>query len=332
MNLAVVRAATFGLARFARRPRTCRSRCRRRLRPPPRLRAVRARRGGRARRRRASRCGSRDRAWPTPVTAYAVRHFGAAAGVMVTASHNPAPDNGYKVYDDTGSQIIPPTDAEIAAHIATAGPANAIPSDPSSARITPHRRRRARRVPRRRRGGRRTRHRARCASSTRRCTASASTCSSRCGSGPVSRRRSSSTQQAKPDPDFPTAPFPNPEEPGVLDLALDLATPSPRRPRSSRTIPTPTGSRSRYRTAAGGRSSPATRSAGCSARTRWSRPTATIGSSPARSCPRRCSTRSPTRPACPPARRSPASSGSRAPATPTAGGSCSGTRKRSATR
>lgn len=70
---------------------------------------------------------------PTPVLAFAVRHLGADAGVMVTASHNPPQDNGYKVYlggVDAGSQIVPPADTEIAERILEVARTKRIPDLP----------------------------------------------------------------------------------------------------------------------------------------------------------------------------------------------------------
>ena len=64
---------------------------------------------------------------PTPIVAYAARSLDAVAAVVVTASHNPPADNGYKVYASNGAQIIPPTDGEIAAAIAAVGMASDVP-------------------------------------------------------------------------------------------------------------------------------------------------------------------------------------------------------------
>ncbi|CAA9221339.1 MAG: Probable phosphomannomutase pmmB [uncultured Blastococcus sp.] len=64
---------------------------------------------------------------PTPVLSFAVRHLGCVAGVMVTASHNPPDDNGYKVYLGDGAQLVPPADREIEGAIAAVGSARDVP-------------------------------------------------------------------------------------------------------------------------------------------------------------------------------------------------------------
>src|SRR5215217_5722124 len=71
---------------------------------------------------------------PTPLLAFAIRELGCVAGVMVTASHNPPEDNGYKVYLGDGSQIVPPADAEIASRIAAVGDLAHVPRG-SSGRV-----------------------------------------------------------------------------------------------------------------------------------------------------------------------------------------------------
>lgn len=157
-------------------------------------------------------------ALPTPVLAYAVRTLDAAAGVMVTASHNPPRDNGYKVYLGSGAQIVPPADADIEAaienvHSLRSVPRSAdwrtldesivdsyvsavcalLPDGPRDIRIAY--------TPLHGVGG-----------------AVVQTAFERAGFPALQVVAA----QAEPDPDFPTVRFPNPEEPGTLDLALEL--------------------------------------------------------------------------------------------------------------
>ncbi|MGW7448625.1 phospho-sugar mutase [Kitasatospora sp. NPDC054795] len=158
---------------------------------------------------------------PTPVLAFAVRHLGAAAGVTVTASHNPPQDNGYKVYLGDGSQIVPPADAGIAAEIDAIGSLDEVPRSEDGwevlgeevveayltravSIIDEHGPRDLEVVYTPMHGvGRDT-----LVAAFRRAGFPAPTVVA---------------EQAEPDPDFPTVAFPNPEEPGAMDLAFRTA-------------------------------------------------------------------------------------------------------------
>jgi phosphomannomutase len=160
---------------------------------------------------------------PTPVLAYAIRELGCVAGVMVTASHNPPQDNGYKVYLGDGSQIVPPADREIATRIAAIGTLASVP-----------------RVAIEEGGGR--------VLGEELLDSYLDTVAAIVPDGPrdldvvytpLHGVGGSSVQQVletagfpaprvveqqeEPDADFPTVAFPNPEEPGAIDLALELA-------------------------------------------------------------------------------------------------------------
>ena len=157
---------------------------------------------------------------PTPVTAFAIKHYGAVAGVMVTASHNPPADNGYKVYLGDGSQIVPPTDAEIAHEIEVVSeePVGAIARGDDIEFIGDELI---------------DAYVCRAAELT---TANPDvtwvyTAMHGVGTRVVRRLVEKAglpefigvTEQLDPDPDFPTVAFPNPEEPGAIDLAVAQA-------------------------------------------------------------------------------------------------------------
>ncbi|MEW2592102.1 phospho-sugar mutase [Micromonospora aurantiaca] len=165
---------------------------------------------------------------PTPVLAFAVRQLGAVAGVMVTASHNPPQDNGYKVYLGAqlggelgaGAQIVPPADAGIEAAIRAVGPLSAVPLGPAgqvlgddlvaayvdraAAVVDPAGPRdlKVAYTPLHGVGG-----------------AVLTAAFARAGFGVPGVV----PEQAEPDPAFPTVSFPNPEEPGAVDLLVALA-------------------------------------------------------------------------------------------------------------
>ena len=162
---------------------------------------------------------------PTPVLAFAVRELKLSAGVMVTASHNPAKDNGYKVYlgdADEGSQIVPPLDHEIAAHILAVATNQSVLQLRRSmdyeiagehvideyvrrtAALATHPKSALRYVYTAMHGvGWETAHRVFVEAGFGEPTVVA--------------------LQIEPDAAFPTVAFPNPEEPGALDLAFDTA-------------------------------------------------------------------------------------------------------------
>jgi phosphomannomutase len=161
---------------------------------------------------------------PTPVLAFSVRHLGAAYGVMVTASHNPRQDNGIKVYVRDGGQLLSPADADIASFIDAVdplrlpagwaeGPFEFTPADESvSAYITAVAA-----------GGR----------SPGREPGLKVVHTALHGVGDATLRAVLAAAgwpdpvpvaaQQHPDPAFPTVPYPNPEQPGVLDLAAATA-------------------------------------------------------------------------------------------------------------
>ena len=158
---------------------------------------------------------------PTPVLAFAIRHLGADAGVMVTASHNPPQDNGYKVYLGDGSQIVPPSDEQIAAQIARVESVASVPRAESGWEVL---------------GGELLEAYLDAvagvvAADSPRDLHVLHTSLHGVGDTTVRRAfaRAGFTEpdrvesQAEPDPDFPTVAFPNPEEDGALDAALARA-------------------------------------------------------------------------------------------------------------
>jgi phosphomannomutase len=156
-------------------------------------------------------------ALPTPVLAFAVRHIGAAAGIQITASHNPPTDNGYKVYLDGGMQIVAPTDSAIEDAIASAPFADQIARAPVAAADTPI----VERYMQRAAGLRRSNGSVRVALTPLHGVGGAVAVRTlqRAGVDDVH----TVAAQFAPDPDFPTVAFPNPEEPGATDALLTLA-------------------------------------------------------------------------------------------------------------
>lgn len=159
---------------------------------------------------------------PTPVLAFGIRHFGCAAGVVVTASHNPPQDNGYKVYLGDGSQIVPPADSaiserilEVAEHYLGEISRSTAYTTLGDELVAAYLERAAGLVP----------------PEAPRELDWVYTPLHGVGRAVVDQAVARSgfrpsrvvAEQAEPDPRFPTVSFPNPEEPGAIDLALAVA-------------------------------------------------------------------------------------------------------------
>lgn len=231
MNLAVVRAAAAGLvawlgSRDADRPLVIGYDARHGSREFAIETARVARGAGRA-------ALLLPRPLPTPVLAHAVRHLDACAGVMVTASHNPPADNGYKVYLGTGlggpggdgAQIVPPADMEIEEAIRGVGPLHAVPlaSDYSTVDESV--------IASYVEGALTVLDRSQVSDAHRAELVIAYTPLHGVGAAVLTEVLAQAgftapvtvPQQVSPDPDFPTVAFPNPEEPGATDLLLQAA-------------------------------------------------------------------------------------------------------------
>ncbi|MEV0054159.1 phospho-sugar mutase [Saccharopolyspora shandongensis] len=155
---------------------------------------------------------------PTPVLAHAARALDAVAGIQITASHNPPQDNGYKLYLRGGIHLVSPVDTEIEAAIAATPAANAVPRKESWSILDSALDAYLARVATLPRGDARTLRIA----ATALHGVGAQTLRQalhRAGFDDVHLVAS----QEKPDPDFPTVGFPNPEEPGATDELLALA-------------------------------------------------------------------------------------------------------------
>jgi phosphomannomutase len=154
---------------------------------------------------------------PTPVVAFTVRQLAAAAGIQITASHNPPTDNGYKVYFEEGFPIAPPVDREIEQAIANAPFADEIPLqrvDVSGVDEVQRYVHRAAQV-------RRTHASIRVALTPLHGVGGEYAMDALTKAGLTDVHVVES--QFEPDPDFPTVRFPNPEEPGAVDALLQLA-------------------------------------------------------------------------------------------------------------